>query len=435
MTSTKSSISSDSISTFFYSGLLSVLSIATGILVARWLGPVGKGVFSGLGLLQSGVAAATGGVGAAITYLLTKKARTIPGLMSPLSALLFLVSILTWAGLLAWGASHGYSSTWLIFFISVPASVILSWQGYLFLGLGRVGLLNKVSLARALLLLILLYLGIKVFDRGVDGSLVAWAVASYASAAYVVIYALRLGRPEGGQRLRNDLWEMIRFGSRSTLDGILGFLAYRIDSLVIIGFLGAAGFGMYSVAVAGGEVLYMISRSVARASAHAIGSANLSESAEVTAKAVRTTTAAIGAMALVLFLVAPLFVKILYGDKFAAAILPFRILLPGVIAFAPAGIFSSFFSYQLGRPMFGVYLTLGLLVIESAGCLVLVPRLGLAGAAIASTFTYFVSTVGETWYFCKVTGMSPSVLWIINKDDVQSGLRLISSAGRSRGSP
>jgi O-antigen/teichoic acid export membrane protein len=433
MTTTKRSISSDSISTFLYSGLLSALGILTGVLIARWLGPVGKGVFSGLGLLQSGVAAATGGVGAAITYLLTKRARTIPELLSPLSALLVLVSILTWGGLLVWSALHGYSGTWLIFFISVPASAILSWQSYLFLGLGRVGLLNKVSLARALLLLVLLFIGIKSLDRGVNGSLVAWAVASYASAAYVVIYVLRMGRPEGGSRLRADLFEMIRFGSRSSLDGVLGFLAYRIDSLVIIAYLGAAGFGMYSVAVAGGEVLYMISRSVARASAHAIGSTELSESAQVTAKAVRTTTAVIGAMAFVLFLVAPLLVRLLYGERFAAAALPFRILLPGVVAFAPAGIFSSFFSYQLGRPMFGVYLTLGLLVIETAGCLTLVPGMGLVGASIASTVTYLASTIGETWYFCKVTGMSPSVLWIINKGDVRSAFRLLSPTGQYRG--
>jgi O-antigen/teichoic acid export membrane protein len=433
MTTTKRSISSDSISTFFYSGLSSALTVATGVLIARWLGPVGKGVFSGLGLLQSGVAAATGGVGAAITYLLTKKARTISGLLSPLAALLVLVSILTWVGLLVWGAFHGYSGTWLIFFVSVPASVVLSWQGYLFLGLGRVRVLNRVSLARGLLLLVLLLVAVKAMGQGLNGSLVAWAAAAYGSAIFVVVYALMMGRPEGGRRLQTDLSELLRFGSRSSLDGILGFLAYRIDSLIIIAFLGAAGFGLYSVAVAGGEVLYMISRSVATASANAIGSTELSKSAQITAKAVRTTTAAIGVMALILCVLAPMLVKLLYGDRFAAAALPFQILLPGVVAFSSAGIFSSFFSYQLGRPMFGVYLTLALLVIESVGCLTLIPRMGLVGAAVASTVTYLASTIGETWYFCKVTGMSPWALWIITRGDLRGALHSLRAAGNTRG--
>jgi O-antigen/teichoic acid export membrane protein len=410
-----------------------VLGIATGILVARWLGPSGKGVFSGLGLLQGAVTAAVGGVGASVTYLLTKRGRTIPELLPALGVLLGAVSALTWFGLLLWGLFRGFSATWLVFFLSVPAATVLSWQGYMFLGLGRVRTLNKLSLARGSLLIALLFVAVYLFHGGTIGALVAWAVTAYMIATYTVAYAMRVGQTQRVEKLREDLKELLRFGARSNLDGFLGFINYRLDSILIIAYLGAAGYGIYSVAVAGGELLYMISRSVAAASAHAIGSSSLTTSAEVAAKAIRTTTAAIALMAAVLFIIAPLVIKLLYGGKFVAAIVPLRILLPGVVAFAPAGIFSSFFSYQLGRPMFGVYLTLGLIAMEAGACVLLVPKLGLAGAAIACTVTYMSSTLGETWYFRKVTGMSPASIWMINRDDVRLALRSIALSAKSRG--
>jgi len=187
MKTPKRSIGADSIATLFYSGASGVLGVATGILVARWLGPVGKGVFSGLGLLQSGVGAVAGGVGASITYLLTKRGRSVAELMKPLGVLLAAVSLLTWAGLLVWGAVRGFNTVWLMFFLSVPAATILSWQGYLFLGLGRVRTLNRFGLVRALLLIALLFVTVYLLRGGVNGALIAWIVWIYSCAAYVIV--------------------------------------------------------------------------------------------------------------------------------------------------------------------------------------------------------------------------------------------------------
>jgi len=282
-----------------------------------------------------------------------------------------------------------------------------------------------------LLLILALFVAVELLHGGVTGSLIAWAIPIYALAAYIVIYVVRLRQVETEDHVREDVKELIRFGSRSTLDGLLGFLNYRLDSLLIIAFLGAAGYGIYSVAVAGGEVLYMISRSVATASAHTIGSSDLREAALVTAKAVRTTIAVVLVLAAGLYVLAPALIGLLYGGGFIAAVLPLRIMLPGVVAFAPAGIFSAFFSYQVGRPMFFAYLTVVLLAIEAGGCLLFIPRLGLAGAALASTITYAASTLGETWYFRKVTGLGPATLWIITRDDVASVFRLMARPAKA----
>jgi len=425
--STARSIGADSINTFVISGTSSVLSVVTGVLVARWLGPLGKGLFSSLGLMQAGLAAAAGGIGAAITYLLTKRKRTARQLAGPLLLLAAATSVLAWAGLYVWGRANGFSPAWWVFFASVPASIVLSWQTYLFIGLGRVRISNLVGAARAALLVALLFFAIQMADGGLSGALVAWAISAYASAAFVVAYVM-LGSHGGAARaFWADLKELAAYGTRAALGGVLGFLNYRLDSLLILWFLGAARFGIYSVAVAGSEAIYTISRSVAAASAHRIGSSSLTESADVTAKAVRTTTALVAVIAVCLATIAPLFVRVLYGQRFEAAIAPFQMLLPGVVAFASGGIFSSFLAYQLGRPMFVVYLTLAVVLLELATCSLLIPRYALLGAAAASSVTYIVASIGTTWYFCRVSGLPAREVWIVKRADLKDAWRALTS--------
>ena len=404
-----------------FSTVSSLLTVTAGILVARWLGPAGKGTYSTLALLQGGLTGAIGGVGAALTYALTKQQKRLTQLIIPVFLLAVVVTTVSWVGLAIWGRTNSYTSTWLVFFLTVPAVVVVAWQAYLFMGLGRIRTLNTLSVARAVLSVGLLYVAVRVLGKGINGALASWGIVMYANAIAVVAYAA-LGGPPERAKAGHEFVQLFRYGARSGLGSFLGFLNYRIDSILTLAFLGVAGFGVYSVATAGSETLYMISRAVSTASAHRIGSSALVESAATTAKAVRTITAIVSAVAVCLGITAPWLVRVLYGDRFQTAILPFELLLPGVVAFASGGIFSSFIIYQLGRPAFGVYLTAAVVVLEAAGCLVLIPRYGMAGAAIASTLTYFLASVGSTWYFCSVAGLRVSDVWIVKREDL-SGIK------------
>jgi hypothetical protein len=59
-------------------------------------------------------------------------------------------------------------------------------------------------------------------------------------------------------------------------------------------------------------------------------------------------------------------------------------------------------------------------VVETALCLVLVPRYGINGAALASTLMYLNAAVVFTWYFCKNSSLSPAEVWIPTLADVRS---------------
>jgi O-antigen/teichoic acid export membrane protein len=198
----------------------------------------------------------------------------------------------------------------------------------------------------------------------------------------------------------------------------LGMLNYRIDSLILIGLLGPAAFGVYSIAVAVGELHFMISRSVTTAVTRDIGAQDRAASAAIVARVVRTCTALVGAVALVAFAVGPTLIAVVYGSRFSGAGLPLRLLLPGIVAFATMGTFASFFHYQLGRPAIVAYINVAMIAVQAAGCFVLVPVWGLGGAALASSATYIVGAMLNTCWFCRVTGTRAADLWLVRAQDL-----------------
>jgi len=85
------------------------------------------------------------------------------------------------------------------------------------------------------------------------------------------------------------------------------------------------------------------------------------------------------------FLLEPVF-----GDEYQASLEPFLWLLPGVIAGAGARVFSNAIA-AIGRPEWNFYVSLLVVSINVLCNLLLIPLLGLVGAAIATTIAYGVN--------------------------------------------
>jgi O-antigen/teichoic acid export membrane protein len=425
------SLARDSIRTLVFNAAATLVTVVTGIVVAKALGPIGKGEFSGLALLQNAAGSATGGIGAAATYQLTKQKRQLADIAPALLALLAALSLVIPACLLLWGLRFGFDLAIVVFAATVPAALVVSWQQGLLLGLNKVRSLNAQIVGYAFFQLIVVSVAL-LMHRGIPGAMWAWSICTYGAAVAVIGRALSAGTGQRTLGFREALTSIWQYGTRASLFGILGFLNYRIDSLVLIAFLGAPGFGVYSVAVAAGEILFRVPRAVATATTFRVGSGDFAQSAETTAKSIRTSTAVFCACAVALFAVAPWLIELLYGSRFAGAAPALRILLPGIVMFAPAGLFSPFFALQMGRPMFVVYINLIMIAIQTGTGVWLVPRIGLNGAAIASTATYVTSALFVTWYFCRLTTLRWTDVWILRREDLTSLRRLVRPGAPSR---
>jgi uronate dehydrogenase len=412
------SIGSKAIGTFAARIAVAVTGVLTGILIARLLGPQGKGTYSGVQTLLSIPVAVTGGAGAAITYLMTKGRRTIGDLFPTLAAAFVAAVLLTAAAGIAYAAVHAWQIATVAFLVAMPPAILLSWQQAYYIGSDRIRRLNAQNVAVALCTLAGTLLLCRVLRFGVTGALCAWIATLYGCAAIVLADMLRGG---GALHLRG-LWEhsreFLRIGSQSAVNTLLGALNYRIDSLLIIAILGLPVFGVYSIAVSVGELLFLIARSINTAIGREVGIATLDRASQITAMVVRGSVLTCALCALPIALFAPPLIHAVYGPLFDGAALPLRLLLPGIVAFATSGTFASYFIFQLGRPSSVTIINVVMIAFQCLACLALVPRFGTAGAAIASTIAYAGGALVSTILFCRASGIPASTLWIPRRSDV-----------------
>jgi len=421
----RSSLGRDSIRTLAFSIAQSGFAVLTGIAIAKALGPAGKGEYASLQLLQAAAAGVTGNLGMAITYELTRGQHKLSEFVKPLSVILAGLSLLEWAAIGVWVWLKGPDPAPLLFAVTVPALILLSWQGPIFLGLGWIRSLNVQSLYFAAGTFAAAIITLYVFRWGTIGAMWGWVASVWAIAVSILVRTSHEARGTQSVPTGAIVRRLLSYGLRASAGGIFGFINNKIDSVAALAWLGTAGFGIYSVAVAAGEVLFKISRSVAQAATQRVAAAERSVAARTVAKSNRASFAIIVAASTVAFIAAPWAVDLLFGKSFHQAGDAIRILLPGIAAMSCGGILATYFNYQMGRPIYLLYLSIMNAVVETGLCFVLVPRYHINGAALASTLTYLNAGVVMTWYFCKNSGLSPVDLWIPTIADVRTVLHAI----------
>jgi O-antigen/teichoic acid export membrane protein len=397
-----------------------VLSVAIGIITAKWLGPAGKGVYSGTLMLVSLVMIAPAGIGTAITYELTKQRRSLSELMPAIGALLLWICGLAWVGALVWGWLRGWSPVLSIFVAAVPCSVVLAWQGGLYIGIGRIRSLNVQSVLLALATLVAVVVAVILLHGGAIAALAAWVACLYGAAIVVVWHALKLGRGHVRAPLAPTMRGLVRFGGLSSVNLLLGTINYRIDSIILISLLGVASFGIYSIAVNFGELLFMLTRPITAAVTRDIGIRDAMGSAVITAKVIRTCAAIAAAASVLALIFGPWAIDAVYGTRFHDAAAPLRILVPGIVAFSTAGTFAAFFIVQAGRPLIISIINVVMIAVQAAMCFAFVPRFGMSGAALASTITYVAGALMNTAWFCRITHLRFWDVWIVRPTDVHA---------------
>jgi antigen flippase len=160
----------------------------------------------------------------------------------------------------------------------------------------------------------------------------------------------------------------------------------RLDLLVIPALLSAASVGLYSVAT---NVSWIVFSLVAAASVVV-----LPTTARSTANAPETVAASFylalivaSLFALAIGLVSRPAVALLYGSEFDAAVAPLRILLLGVVAYSAANVLVAGL-YGANRPFFAASTEVVGAVVTVVGLLVAVPSHGIVGAACVTVLSY-----------------------------------------------
>jgi O-antigen/teichoic acid export membrane protein len=161
--------------------------------------------------------------------------------------------------------------------------------------------------------------------------------------------------------------------------------ATRGDRLVIGAIAGPGDLGQYAVAVSVMELLSMASFSLGNVAFQGLASGSLSVHAMERAR--RTTLAATGVLAAALIIVAPWLIRVVFGSEFEAAVPALRVLAIASIVYG---------SYQIdiqhliatGHARTAAWLAVGAAASMVVGDLLAVPVWGIEGAAWVSVGVY-----------------------------------------------
>jgi len=202
--------------------------------------------------------------------------------------------------------------------------------------------------------------------------------------AYIVLRSGGFGRPDTGLGQR-----AFAFGAKSHLGRIMQLGNFRLDQWLLGAIAGSRQLGLYSVAVAWAEALYYLPTAIALVQRPDLVRTDDRNAVQRGAAAFRVALVATIPLAVAAFWLANVLCVDIFGDDFADSATQLRILIPGTLGILAMRIFGNVLVAR-GRPLLESLALGTALVATIALDIALIPPFGGRGAAVASTVAYSV---------------------------------------------
>jgi O-antigen/teichoic acid export membrane protein len=308
------------------------------------------------------------------------------------------VAIVGWA----WSTADLDVQTAFLASLALVPNIVWQTLSGVLMGLGRIRLWNYVQLAPPGFTLVGMLTLVVWLDGDVDAALAAWAIANALTAALALGAARDLWLPLARPRLDAPTRAIARLALVMGAVQIVNLVSYRIELFVLREYRGLGDVGIYSIAMQTIESVWLIAAALATAvTAPAVQEAERDVVALIARTAVKALLFTAG-VAAVLAAVAPLAIPLVFGDAFERAVLPLALLLPGVVAYAPVAVLVVYLSVRRGRPRLSLVVSVVAGAATLALGLVLIPRSGVSGAAVASSLGYVAGAVLAWVFFLRL---------------------------------
>ena len=389
----------------------------TGILLARSLGPAGRGELASI-LLWPSILAAVGslGVSEAVTYETatgSSPVRAVAGSGLAVAAIQSLALIVIGV-VIAPVVVHGVRETEIV----RATYLFLSFIPLNLLTLYAIGILN--GLQQFLVYHALRFMVIALMTGGVvvlainqaltvRAAIVAYLIANAATAVAALLVLHRHGALSLAYR-RETARRLLGFGIRSHTTNVAFLLNERLDQLVISIFLAPAKLGLYVIAVTLTAATSIIGTATGMAVLPVV--AALKDPAERIATATRyigwvLLGAACVTVPMVIF--TPLLIRVLFGEAFLGAAPVARVLLVAAVFLSTNRVIGAVLK-AIGRPLDAGMAECLSLAVTVAGLALLLPRLELLGAGVTSLLAYCSTTAWMASRAARALDVAPVAL-------------------------
>lgn len=417
-----------------------VLGIGASIVVARALGPEGKGIFYLVTFLpHSLVALSCLGLETAILYFMGRypeERREVAGQAVIMSLVLGGAWIIIYLALLPW-LSHSY-------FKGVPLPLLLISlvsfpliYGALFFpealkGLERFKEFNLTVFLPSLLSQALIIVVLLVFKWGVAGAVFNWVFILALQAITGFTFLFILVRPRLAPKLKLSR-AMVGYGLKAYLGGVMDTLLMR-TGVFLLGYLtNPTAVGFYSVALIIEKLTYL-PNAILGAFIPRLVNAGRSQARIIAPPVFRMGQTVILLSAAALLLLARPLVLVMYGKQFAPALQPLILLLPGITALCVARIAQGYFM-GIGEPF--KYSLCGIIAmpVSIAANLLLIPRYGINGAALGTSASFLVYAAAALFMFHSSIGVPWQTCWLPQPGDWRRLKELLGGRGLAAAPP
>ncbi|MGG1630942.1 flippase [Rossellomorea sp. NRS-1567] len=275
-------------------------------------------------------------------------------------------------------------------------------------------LIQQLGTVVSVLVLVLL------LDLGLEAAVFSFGIGYFCSVTYCLIILLTVEKLKLSFRSfsKTYLKESVSYGIKAHISNVMTFLNYRLDIFFLGFFLGKGSVGIYSAAVNIGERLSIFSQSISSVLLPRISSSKETlDRNRITALVTRIMTLFMILLGCAVFVLSDFIFDVILNNEYESSSLMLQLLIPGIVVLAVEKLLSNDLAGR-GKPELNMYVSIFNVVLNVILNLILIPSIGIKGAAIASSITYILSFMIKVIIYSRETKVKPLELLVLKKSDV-----------------
>jgi O-antigen/teichoic acid export membrane protein len=395
--------------TYLFSALTLVANLVSGIVIARALGPDGRGITVALATVAqlAGFLFAMG-VAVSLSYYIARRPEDGPTLLTtwtlmlvPLTAIAIGISELLLPTIFAADGDEVLKiGRWFMFTIILVVGLEFSYG--LLLGTYDYLVYNVMRFVQPLIVAVGYIVLWRIDALTVDSALILPTAASglvLMAALGRAVSRVGIGAPDFRLGL-TTLWYGVR-GQGST---VAANVTARLDVAMLPAYVTTANVGLYSVATNVSLIVYQLSNTFAGLVVPA-AARDTSRAARKVIGSLWASLTVAAVFAIVLALLARPLLGVVYGEDFRDAAEPLLLILPGAVLFAGSSIIGAGI-YAAGRPFTATVTQVLGMIVTVVGLFVFLRSGGITAAALVSTVSYATVFFAALIAYQRVTGVA-----------------------------
>ena len=409
---------------FTANALIVCCGVVTSLLSARFLGPAGRGDLLVIMLWPPVCARLVAlGFASANRYWVAKDPTCVSTLFS--NAIIF--------GLVVGGTTlalaeviiphlvgeRSAETMWLVrlYLVNIPAALILLLMLGLLDGARRFGWSGTSRLTSFIVQAVGYVLLWRLGAFTLRNASITVIVAQFSAMAISLFAVLRELRPNW-----QPSWSRgkaaLNYGLRSYPGSLADFTTLRLDQLLLGGIASSAAIGLYFVAARISELTTVLGSSVADALMPEVAASQQADRAErLLAKSFRLTLYTLLLVLIPFWFATPFILRFAYGEAFLAATGTLRILLLAAVVLGAGDVVVSGLN-GFGHPGLSTIARITAAIVTVISLLILLPRMGIVGAAVASLLGYSSTLIFALFWLLRRREMGLWTLLRPQREDI-----------------